>query len=194
MKRSFIQTAFVLFILGITNHLQANTLPVQPHEMSASHMERMTPTPPLKEAGNDVFGTLQEAITALSNDSTTDWRQVDVEKLRQHLLDMGDMTINVEIVSRQDNPAGLEVVIAPTTARAKQALQRVLSAHPKQLEQETGWDMQVTRQNDQYRLAVTTKNTQEIDKIRGLGYIGLMASGTHHQTHHWAMVKGANPH
>ena len=135
MKRSFIQMASVLFILGITSHIQANTLPVQPHDMSASHMGHMTPTHPLKEAGNDVFGTLQEAITALNNDPTTDWRQVDVEKLRQHLLDMGDMTINVDIVSRQDIPAGLEVVIAPTTARAKQALQRALAAHPKQLEQ-----------------------------------------------------------
>jgi len=38
-------------------------------------------------------------------------------------------------------------------------------------------------------------------KIRGLGYIGLMAYGLwlmaygdHHQRHHWAMATGKSPH
>jgi hypothetical protein len=31
-------------------------------------------------------------------------------------------------------------------------------------------------------------------KIRGLGYIGLMAYGDHHQRHHWAMATGKSPH
>ena len=47
---------------------------------------------------------------------------------------------------------------------------------------------------DPIELTTTTENPGEVSKIRGLGYIGLMASGGHHQLHHWAMATGVNPH
>lgn len=36
--------------------------------------------------------------------------------------------------------------------------------------------------------------TGEAEKIRGLGYMGLLAYGTHHQRHHWHLVRGQHPH
>jgi hypothetical protein len=41
---------------------------------------------------------------------------------------------------------------------------------------------------------VVSKKAHEVAKIRGLGYIGVMAYGNHHQPHHWAMASGENPH
>jgi hypothetical protein len=41
---------------------------------------------------------------------------------------------------------------------------------------------------------VTTTKPDEVAKIRGLGYIGILATGAHHQAHHWAMARGINPH
>jgi len=49
------------------------------------------------------------------------------------------------------------------------------------------------RKND-FVLRVTTSAPDEINKIRALGYMGLLAYGQHHQRHHWHLVKGKHPH
>jgi len=148
----------------------------------------------LTEAGNDAFGTIQEVIAQLNNDPNTDWSQVNLEALRQHLLDMQDMTLNVEVLDQRVLPQGLEVVLKATTERAEAALDRVFQAHPAQLKRETGWEMQVVKYKNQYTVSTRAKNSRDIKKIQGLGYIGWMASGNHHQPHHWAMALGTNPH
>jgi len=157
------------------------------HEMNASDTI-------LTEAGNDAFGTIQEVIAKLNSNPNTDWKKVNIEALRQHLLDMNDMTMNVDVISQKAIPLGMEAVIRPTTARAASALERVLSAHPAQLKRETGWRMKVVKNKVQYILTTTSDNKEDEDKIRGLGYIGLMAYGNHHQAHHWAIATGKNPH
>ena len=63
-----------------------------------------------------------------------------------------------------------------------------------QMKAETGWDMQVENIDNVFTLTVTTPIPDEVVKIRGLGYIGLMAYGNHHQPHHWAIATGNNPH
>lgn len=146
------------------------------------------------EAGNDAFGTIQEIIGLLNDNPDTDWTQVNIEALRMHLVDMHDMTMNVNVISQKAIPNGLIAVIEPTTTRAAGALARVMMAHPAQLAQETGWIMNIDKRGRRYALTVTTEKAQEVDKIRGLGYIGLMAYGAHHQPHHWSMATGHNPH
>ena len=47
---------------------------------------------------------------------------------------------------------------------------------------------------DGVRLTVTATAAKETAHIRGLGFIGLMASGAHHQPHHLAMAKGEHIH
>lgn len=148
----------------------------------------------LTEAGNDAFGTIQEIITRLNADPKTDWNKVNIEALRLHLLDMHDMVLNIEVISQKAIQNGLKAIIKPTTKRAALALEKVFKAHPMQLKKETGWNMQVEKSNDQYILTTTSEISKDTAKIRGLGYIGLMTYGNHHQPHHWAMATGKNPH
>ncbi|HIP43925.1 MAG TPA: hypothetical protein EYG93_01130 [Sulfurospirillum arcachonense] len=148
----------------------------------------------LLEAGNDAFGTIQEVIKKLENDPETDWSKVDIEALRVHLSDMQDMTLNIEVISQKNIPNGVEVIIKATTPRANRALKRAFMAHPSQMKKETGWDMEVEEKNKSFIIKAITSKKNEIDKIRALGYIGLMAYGSHHQPHHWMMATGANPH
>ena len=148
----------------------------------------------LTEAGNSIFATVQEVIRRLQQDPDTDWSKVDLEGLRQHLLDMKDIAENVEVVDQRRMPNGVTLVVAPLTTRADEALERVLSAHPEQLRRETGWEMIVGRQGDQFRITTTSEDPDDTAIINGLGYIGLMAYGNHHQAHHWAMGSGKNPH
>jgi hypothetical protein len=41
---------------------------------------------------------------------------------------------------------------------------------------------------------VTSSEASEVAHIRGLGFIGLMVSGSHHQPHHLAMARGEHIH
>jgi hypothetical protein len=147
----------------------------------------------LTESGTDPFAVMQEAIAALEANPGTNWEKVNIEALRLHLVEMQDMTLNVDVTqTRIDN--GFKAVVTPTSSRAVKSLTKVLSAHPAQMEAETGWDMQVSNNNGVFTLNVTTENVKDVAKIRGLGYIGVMAYGNHHQPHHWAMASGENPH
>jgi len=149
---------------------------------------------PLTEPGNDAFGTIQEAIRALEADPNTDWSKVNLEALREHLVDMNNMTLNVTVMSQKPIDSGVEILVMPDSARAAGSLDRVLAAHPAQLEMETGWKMTVRKKDGKYDIVVTTQKRSEVAKVRGLGYIGILAIGGHHQLHHWAMATGKQPH
>jgi len=41
---------------------------------------------------------------------------------------------------------------------------------------------------------LTIGQPEEVAQVRRLGYIGIMASGGHHQLHHWLMATGRQPH
>ena len=187
MVKKLVTTASVAVLAGALS-LSANVIADDVMHMHSGNQTVLT------EAGQDAFGTIQEVITALEDDPHTDWSQVNLEALRQHLLDMQDMTLHVDVLSSHFITNGLEVEIMPTTERSMLALQRVLAAHPAQLKNETGWNMQVTTLAEGYRLIITTDNIMDVDKIRGLGYIGLMAYGGHHQQHHWMLATGRDPH
>ena len=148
----------------------------------------------LTEAGTDMFATVQEVIARLNADPDTDWSKVDLEALRQHLRDMFEFSYNVDVPSQKPIEKGVKIIVKATNPRSDKALARVLSAHPMMLKMETGWIMQSQRQKDSYEITVTTSKPSEVDKIRGLGYIGILAYGKHHQAHHWAMATGSNPH
>lgn len=151
---------------------------------------QMIEAPPLSMPGNDIFGTIQEVVQKLENDPNTDWSKVDLEALRQHLLDMKAFTEEVKVVSQTPIENGLSIKISPETERASEALGRLFQMHPSMLKQEKGWEMQTTPDAEGFLIRVTTENEAEVEKLRGLGYIGILAEGAHHQAHHWMIATG----
>jgi len=182
-------SVFGLVLLILTSAAPGQT--EHQHQRQGHHMMGATP---LTEPGNAIFGTVQEAIRKLEADPDTDWSNVDMEALRQHLIDMRNVAVYVDVTSREEIDTGLQFRVEATTDPAEASLARVLQAHPKQLKRETGWNMQVDKQYEGYSITVTTENPGEVEKIRGLGYIGLLAYGAHHQQHHWMLLGGENPH
>jgi hypothetical protein len=147
----------------------------------------------LLESGTDPFAVIQETISKLEANKNTDWSKVNIEALRKHLVEMEDATLNVTL--KQVNVKnGFAAMIFPQTNRAVKSLFNLLKNHPEQMEKETGWVMVVNRVDDHFEITVTTKNDKEIDKIRGLGYIGVIAYGDHHKKHHWSMASGEEVH
>jgi hypothetical protein len=152
------------------------------------------PPSPLTEPGNDVFGTVHEVIRKLEADPGTDWTKVDLEALRRHLIDMHNVALHVEVVSRALLEKGVSLVVRGETPQADASLSRVLADHPGQLKKEAGWTMVVKKTDSGYELQVTGTDLNDAVKIRALGYIGLLAYGNHHQPHHWAIATGGGPH
>ena len=179
-----------LFVCATARSDVATTAPVEHQHMPSSDATASVPT----QTGNAVFGEIQEVLHKLEADPNTDWKKVNLEALRQHLLDMRHFTEDVEVVAQKPIDKGIEITLRATTPGAIPALDRAFSAHPKVLKAETGWDMTAAKDKDKYKLQITTSDAAQVDKLRALGYIGVMVTGNHHPLHHWALAKGQTPH
>jgi len=141
--------------------------------------------------GQDAFGAIQEVVRILETDSATDWSKVDLERLRQHLVDMNEVTLKAVAVPKLVD-GGLEVAVIGE-GRTLLAIQRMVPDQATQLNQMNGWSAKAESLPNGVLLTVTSRDPKAAVNIRGLGFIGLLASGAHHQAHHLAMAKGELP-
>src|SRR4051812_40613019 len=71
--------------------LLCGSLPLgaQEHAMAAS-----------ASSGQAAFVAIRDVVRTLESDPKTDWSKVNIEALRQHLIDMDDVTMRSEVVQR----------------------------------------------------------------------------------------------
>jgi hypothetical protein len=138
--------------------------------------------------GQDAFGAVQEIVGALEADPKTDWSKVDLEALRQHLIDMNDVTLQAE-VSTKAIEGGLEIAVTGS-GRTLAAIRRMVPAHASEINGLNSWEAKTSVLDSGVLLTVTASDPKEVAHIRGLGFIGILVSGSHHQLHHLAMAKG----
>ena len=50
--------------------------------------------------GQDVFGAIQEVVRILEADPATEWSKVNISALRQHLIDMNEVTVHAAAKER----------------------------------------------------------------------------------------------
>jgi hypothetical protein len=157
------------------------------------HMMRMheqaeanTPTMP----GQDAFGAIQEIVHILEADPNTDWSKVNLEALRQHLIDMNDVTLNADVMTRPTD-SGIEVTVTGK-GRTVEAIQRMVPAHAQEIERThlNGWNAKTEPLPNGVVLTVTSDDPKQVNHLHGLGFIGVMVSGSHHQAHHLAIARG----
>lgn len=140
--------------------------------------------------GQDAFGTIQEIVQILEADPTADWSKVDITALRQHLIDMNEVTLNAAAAERMlDN--GIEITVTGT-GRTLDAIKRMVPAHVGEL-REMGWNAKTEELPNGVKLTVTASEAQPLAKLKALGFMGIMVQGGHHQPHHLAMAKGQFP-
>jgi hypothetical protein len=137
--------------------------------------------------GQDAFGTIQEVVQILEADPTTDWSRVNIAVLREHLIDMNEVTLHaIGSESALDNG----VVIAVTgEGRTLEAIKRMIPAHVGELVK-LGWNAKSEDLPTGVKLTVTTGDPKQVTKLKALGFMGIMVQGGHHQPHHLMMAKG----
>ncbi|MGB2658883.1 MAG: hypothetical protein WBC84_11660 [Pseudolabrys sp.] len=140
--------------------------------------------------GQDAFGTIQEVVQILQADPTTDWSKVNIGALRQHLIDMNEVTLNAAAAERMlDN--GIEIAVTGE-GRTLEAIKRMVPAHVSEL-REIGWNAKSEDLANGVKLAVTASEAQPLAKLKALGFMGIMVQGGHHPPHHLMMAKGEFP-
>ena len=55
--------------------------------------------------GQEAFGTIQEIVRTLEADPKTDWSKVDIAALREHLIDMDEVTMRAIATERRSTTA-----------------------------------------------------------------------------------------
>ena len=146
---------------------------------------------PLSEPGQSAFAAIAEAVAALEADPATDWSKVNIRALRDHLRDMDLVTIWSDATA-EDIPGG-QVFTVTGDARIAPAIQRMVGAHARVMNGVDGWQYGAEMIEGGARLTVTVPEG-DLPRLKALGFYGILASGMHHQPHHWMMATGGNPH
>ncbi|MCP5156625.1 MAG: hypothetical protein H6983_20785 [Ectothiorhodospiraceae bacterium] len=128
----------------------------------------------------------------LEADPDTDWTRVDIDALREHLVDMDEVTLRAR-TSRAEVDGGLRITVTGV-GRTLEAIRRMVPAHARELDARHGWSVVASMRPDGVELVVTAADPVQVARIRGLGFMGLMVQGSHHRPHHLAIARGQRPH
>lgn len=187
MRRPHIASAGAVALACL---LSAATLAAQEHV----HTPGMTHPAAVQlptQGGQAAFAALAEIVAMLQADANTDWSKVNLERLRLHLVDMDLVTLRSRVVATPVN-GGAQFLVRGT-GETIGAIKRMTGAHATMVMNSGGPRVVRSELPDGVRLVVTAADpadTAAVTKIRGLGFIGLMATGDHHAAHHMALARG----
>ena len=162
------------------------------HAQHGAHQTKSSAASLPTETGQSAFAAIQEIVAMLSADPATDWSKVDIDGLRTHLVDMDELTRNATAETTAIKN-GLSIRVTGKD-RTLSAVQTMVPAHAAELDKIAGWSVQAEATEDGATLTVVGSGPAEVRKIEALGFFGLMATGAHHQEHHWAMATGGMVH
>jgi hypothetical protein len=145
-----------------------------------------------REPGQAAFSAIQEIVAILEKDPATDWSKVDLERLRLHLVDMDNVTMRAR-ATPEPVEHGVRFVVTGEGDTAA-SIRRMVLAHAATMNGVQGWRMEAEERPEGAALTVRAADPRDVGKIRALGFIGVMARGMHHQSHHLALARGMNPH
>ena len=172
--------------------------PALAQAQSHEHMH-MTPAPAAHaaiaaaptQAGQGAFAAIQEIVGILEADPKTDWSKVDIDGLRQHLVDMDLVTIfaHVNDVAIDD---GFRFE-ATGAGAVRDSIRRMLAAHAATMNGADGWRYEAAEIENGAALTVHAPAADRA-KLKGLGLFGVLTLGMHHQMHHLMLARGQDPH
>ena len=187
MKR-FVLTVAVVLIAAPALAAGMGPMPGTQHYMAMSQDQAALP----HQGGQGAFAAIQEIVTMLQADPHTDWSKVNIEALRQHLIDMDNVTLRASATS-EDITGGVRFLVTgegPVVG----SIRRMLTAHAQTMNGVGGWNYAAAEIPNGASLTVAVTNPADIVKVKALGFIGVLADGSHHQAHHLMIALGQDPH
>lgn len=143
------------------------------------------------EPGQSAFAAIQEIVEILEADPSTDWTKVDIEALRQHLIDMNNVTLGA-VVASEPVDGGMRYIVSGA-GPVRDSIRRMAMAHAETMDGAGGWRFTAKETADGAALTVVVADPHDMAKVRALGFIGALTRGMHHQQHHLTIALGG-PH
>ena len=178
--------AFLVLVCLSASPAMAQTMMQHHAMMNSGDGAPIAPT----QGGQSAFATIQEIVAILEADPETDWSKVDIEALRQHLIDMDNVTLRAQSRSEPVN-GGLRFVVSGA-GPVRDSIRRMIFAHAATMNGVGGWRMTAAEVDDGATLTVIAP-ARDAARLRALGFIGILTLGMHHQMHHLMIAKGENP-
>lgn len=144
------------------------------------------------EPGQSAFAAIQEIVVLLEADPTTDWSKVNLEALRKHLIDMNNVTLGADVKTVCTGKDVTFTVSGEGSVRG--SIRRMLKAHADTMQGIDGWGYAAEMTDTGATLKVTPPDEATATRLAGLGFIGVIARGMHHQEHHFMIAKGMGSH
>ena len=151
-----------------------------------------SPDPTLVQSGQAAFAAIQEIVARLDADPGTDWSKVDIDRLRNHLIDMDEVVMHADSTV-QDVDGGVRIIVTGS-GRTLAAIQHMIPAHAAMMNEYRGWRTTTEPIDSGVAWTIFSTSQSERVRIRGLGLFGLLTLGSHHGPHHLAMAKGESLH
>ncbi len=143
------------------------------------------------QPGQGAFAAIQEIVEILAADPRTDWSKVNIDALRQHLIDMNNVTL-IANVKREPIDGGMRFDVTGE-GPVRDSIRRMTTAHAAVMNGVDGWKFEAIEIEGGASLTVHAP-AKDADKLRGLGFLGVLTLGMHHQMHHLMIARGENPH
>lgn len=181
---------FVTVLIGLYAKEKIDVNHSQHAMKHSAHVMHDKPMP--KEFGEAGFAAIAEIVSQLSANPTTDWSTVNINGLREHLVLMNRLVTGAQVLDKAV-PQGVQFNVTGSPA-VLAAIQTMVPAHAVELDKMDEFKASTILSEDGTALTVTGNSATDAAKIKGLGFFGLMATGSHHQMHHFAMATGQGHH
>ncbi len=155
------------------------------HNHASHSNSRNTPL----QHGQATFAALIEIVALLESDPETDWRNVDIDALREHLLDMNRLMLDTTASKSILAETRIRFEIHGTLA-AVPSIHRMTTAHARFISRSRGWSVEPVLNDRGAILTITADHPATVDRLYALGFYGFMSLDSHHQAHHYQMATG----
>lgn len=156
---------------------------------SKMHAQKAGASP--TEPGQSAFAVIQEIVVLLESDPNTDWAEVNINALRDHLVDMDAVTLHAK-VDAQPVDSGM-IFIVTGEGPVTDSIRRMVKAHSATMNGVNAWQYSAVETVGGAKMTVIVP-LRDQEKLRGLGFFGVLTVGMHHQEHHLMIARGENPH
>jgi hypothetical protein len=144
------------------------------------------------ETGQSQFAAIAEIVTLLRGDPDTDWAEVDIKALRDHLVDMDNVTTRASVERTVEGLSVTFMVMGDDVVAS--SIRRMVLAHSPMLQGSSDWTVTAKETESGASMLVQVGSDGELNQVLGLGFFGLMTIGAHHQMHHLMIATGQSPH
>lgn len=178
------------FVIVAVFAFSASLLRAQDHQHTPGMAHPAAAVP--QEGGQAAFMSIAEIVKMLDADPRTDWSKVNIEALRQHLIDMDEVTMRASVSSEAIE--GGAVFIVTGSGRTLEAIRRMTRSRAQTGDAAATIRMSVADIEGGVRFSALASNPSDaraVARIRGLGFIGVVALGDHHAPHHLGIANGS---